>query len=78
MNPPLGRRHHPCQHGGQFALAVALDAGDADDLAAIDAEREIIEPGDALMVLHREPADLEDFDPDRVRAPRVADMPDRL
>src|SRR5438874_12410491 len=33
--PALGGRAHSREHGDEVALAVALDAGDADDLAAM-------------------------------------------
>ena len=33
-DPAFGRRQHAGQHRGEFALPVAFDAGDADDLAA--------------------------------------------
>ena len=52
-SPPMKKRPSvaaimPDEHGDEFALAVALDAGDADDLAAVDDQREVVETRDAL------------------------------
>ena len=39
LRQPLAR-----QRGEQFVLAVAGDAGDAEDFAALDLERDVLEP----------------------------------
>ena len=56
------RGHHAGEHGGELALSIAFDAGDADDLAAIDRQGEVVEPCDALIVLDRQAIDLQRFD----------------
>ena len=50
---------HPHDHLDELGLAVSLDAGDAEDLAGMDRERDVVEhrsPGQALQgeVLHPE------------------------
>ena len=40
------------QHLDQLALAVAGDAGDADDLAAADGERDVVD-GDRAGIVER-------------------------
>ena len=49
----LGRPQQAGQHHAELALAVALDAGQADDLAAADVEGEVVEPRDAVAVAAR-------------------------
>ncbi len=57
--PARGRLQHAGQHGRELALAVALDPGDADDLAAAERQGEIVEPRHALRIADGEAVDLE-------------------
>ena len=52
-------RRHTRQCGRQFRLAVAFDASHADDLAAVDDQREIGEPRRAFRVDHGQAVDLQ-------------------
>ena len=47
------------QRFDQFALAVALDAGDPEHLAAMHGEGDIVDRRAAVVVEHGEPLDLE-------------------
>ena len=50
----LGRPQQAGQHHAELALAVALDAGQPDDLAGTDFQGEVVEPHGAVAVVHRE------------------------
>ena len=50
----FGRPQQAGQHHAELALAVALDAGQADDFAGPDLQGEIVDPRRAVAVLHGE------------------------
>ena len=53
---------HSRERLGQLALAVARDAGDPDDLAFANGERDVVHRGLATIARDREPVDLERLD----------------
>ena len=53
------RRAHAAQRLDELALAVALDAGDADDLAGPHLEVEAVDGGVAAVVVDLQPLDLQ-------------------
>ncbi len=42
---PASSGEQAAEHVGELGLAVALDAGDADDLAGVHVERQVVEDG---------------------------------
>ena len=58
-DPAVGERPLAGQYFYQFGLAVAGHAGDADDLAGIDLEREFVERGQAFVVLRHQSGEFE-------------------
>jgi hypothetical protein len=63
----FGRRRGTREHGDELALAVALDAGDADDLTAVDRKADVVEPAHAAGVAEPQPFDAEHDVADRGR-----------
>ena len=55
-----GQRPHAGERFEQLRLAVAGHPGDAEDFAGAQRERDIVEPRDAAIVLHRQTARLQD------------------
>ena len=74
-NAAARRRRHAREDGRQFALAVALDAGDDDDLARPDRQGELVQPGHALPVGDGQSIDLNRFARRRLLALSMAGRP---
>ena len=58
-DPSAHRALHAGEHVRQFALAVAVDAGQREDFAGAELEAGVLEARDATCVARSEPFDLE-------------------